>query len=152
MQWCKPEGLTLFWHVAAFMWFEVWAKFPGWKALLLPGPGEDWRTVFERTAPDGQPWINEEALAFFDYNVAVSVVATLTCDDVVECARDFCAKRTTVYEARKTRNKPAGWLAAMPTWGEELQIVLEAYTVSGVPTQAARQLLGPVPEKGRNTT
>ena len=46
--------LTLLFFRAGWMWFECYAKYTGFKTILLPGPGEDFSDVLERRGLDGE--------------------------------------------------------------------------------------------------
>lgn len=117
------------------MWFECYAKYTGFKKILLPDPHEDFDTVLERRGLDGELYITERLLAFFDYNVAQSLAQSLANEDIMAVARQVYVRRVKGYTRRSVpvaRRRPAGGAGGssdslLPTWREELKEVLTKY-------------------------
>jgi hypothetical protein len=111
------------------------------KNVLLPGSTQPISFLFDRIGADGLPLIDERGMAFFDYNVATAVSATLLEDDIMFGARTWYAKRLAVYQKRAVRIQGRNG-EELPTWREELIEVLEAYRkrVTVASTGAAQAL------------
>ena len=86
---------------AGYMWFECYAKYPGMKRILLvPGVDEDRGQVFDKKGPDGELYITERLLSFFDHTICASVTAKLGNEDIMEYARAKYYARVKAYTRR----------------------------------------------------